>query len=171
VFKTRIKFDGKKVTLKAFGVRPLQMLQLGRAGLAHVKQRVAQGVGLEDSPMRPLKQYRRIVGRSGKVVNLGPVRGYPGRKLKAGKRDIRDLNFTGAMLENLSVRNASENEVRIGFTTKLARQKALANQQREPWLGWSASDSKAVVDKAQQVFKNSVQQYFKEAKRQFRRAA
>lgn len=171
MLKVRFKFDGKRVTLKGFGTRPAQMLQLGRAGLLSVKGRVARGVGLEDSPMKPLKRYRRIVRRDGSALNLGPDRGYLGRKIKAGKKPIRDLNFTGAMLDNLSVRSASQNDVRIGFTTKIARQKALANQQREPWLGWSTSDADTVTKKAQQVFKNSVSQYFNELKQRFRRAA
>lgn len=171
MFKTRIKFDGKRVTLKEFGVKPLQMLQLGRAGLAAVKGRVAQGVGLEDGPMKPLKQYRRLARADKRVVVIGPERGYPGYKRKLGKKPIRDLNLTGAMLDNLSVRSATANEVRIGFTTKLARQKALANQQREPWLGWSKSDTEKVAEKAQQVFKNSVSQYFREVKSRFRKAA
>lgn len=171
MLKVRFKFDGKRVTLKGFGLKPTQMLQLGRAGLASVKGRVARGIGLEDSPMAPLKRYRRIVRKNGSVLNLGPERGYPGRKIRDGKKPIRDLNFTGAMLDNLSVRSASDKDVRIGFTTKLARQKALANQQREPWLGWSTADAETVQKKAQQVFKSPVQQYFNELKRRFRKAA
>lgn len=172
MFKLRIQYEGRRVTIKSFGIRPLQMLRLGSFGLKQVKARVAQGIGLDDAPMPPLKRAWVRRGVKGKYVIIAGARGYFARKLRRGGKPIRDLRFTGAMLDNLSVRSATANEVRIGFTTKLAREKALANQRIAPWLGWSDTDAPAVQERARLVLRQEIQSvYFPELKRRFRRAA
>lgn len=147
----RIKFQGRKVRIKGFGIRPLKMLQLGAAALAIVKARVARGQDINDTPMPGLSES------------------YGKRKRRRFSRDLRDLRLTGAMLDNLTVRSATENQVRIAFTKALERQKALSNQQRTPWLGWSPNDTREIEDAAQRIFKTEVEAYFRELKRQFSR--
>ena len=155
MISVRIKFQGRKVRIKGFGIRPLQMLRLGGIGLASVKERVARGLNIDDQAMPPLK------------------RSYAVRKNReiGGGRQIRDLRLTGSMLNNLTVRSATENSVRIALTRQADRQKALRNQQISPWLGWSPSDIQAVEEAARRVFQTEAAAYFREIKRRFRRAA
>lgn len=166
----KIKFNGKKVRIKEYGIKPLQMLRIGQAGLDHLKKRVSFGIGLDDTAMPPLKIGRTFKLKDGRIQKVGAERGYIGYKKKHGGKAIRDLRLTGAMLDNLSVRSATANQVRIGFTTKLARQKAASNQRIAPWLGWSDSDiEQGIVPKAKQLFKADVSNYFQQVKRSFRK--
>lgn len=155
MISVRIKFQGRKVRIKGFGIRPLQMLRLGGIGLAAVKARVARGLNIDDQAMPPLKKRYAIQ----KNKQIG------------GGRQVRDLRLTGSMLNNLTVRSATENQVRIALTRQADRQKALRNQQISPWLGWSPADIQAVEAAARRIFQTEVAAYFREIKQRFRRAA
>lgn len=149
---TKIEWRGKKVRLEGLGLQKYQMLELGQFGLDTVKARVARGIGANDTRMKPLK------------------RGYAIQKTKAGHGNIRNLSFSGAMIDNLTVRFASAEQVKIALTARLARIKGLANERKDSWLQWSEADQKKIIAKAIELFKVNVTQ-FEKALKQFRRAA
>lgn len=131
----------------------LQMGQLAAAGLKSVKDRVQKGIGANDAPMPPLK------------------RGYAIHKTKLGKGNRRNLTLTGAMLDNLTVRSATDREAKISLTKRLERLKALANQQKAPWLGWSPNDARNVTARAAQIFRVEVVPRVAQSLRALKRAA
>jgi hypothetical protein len=165
----RIKWNGGKVRLLGFGMQKYQMLKIGQAGLDDLKARVREGLGVNDAPMPPLKERR--VTRLGNVVVLGADRGYKGFKAKIGKKPIRDLTLTGRMLANLSVRSASAEQVKIGLTSAKERQKALANERRAEWLGWSPRNIEVVMKEARRLFKLNVAALAQTLRGRTRRAA
>jgi hypothetical protein len=124
---------GRGVSLSAF-----QMQRLADVGLRSVKARAVAGIGSDDAAMPGLKT------------------GYARQKQRKGGVPVRDLTLTGDMLKNLTVRTASESGAKIAFTASLARTKALANEQRYPWLGWSAGDVRKIVAEAQKMLRDSV---------------
>lgn len=140
MIKVKIKFAGKKITLRgtdtlAPGFDARRHAQLGQIGLRSLRKRVSKGVGADDTPMPPLKENYR--------------------KWKRGKK-IRDLWLTGKMLLNLSVRWASDRQVNIALTTKKDRTKALMNQRRARWLAWSPNDQRVIVKAAKEMFHQDV---------------
>lgn len=140
MIKVKIKFAGKKITLRgtdtiAPGFRAREMAQLGQIGLRSIRKRVSKGVGADDTPMPPLTP------------------GY--KKWKRGAK-IRNLWLTGKMLLNLSVRWASDNQVNVALTTKKDRTKALMNQRRARWLAWSPNDQRVIVKAAKEMFHQDV---------------
>lgn len=116
----------------------LQMGQIGAAGLKAFKERVGRAIGVDDAPAKPLtKRYARF-------------------KSKHGKGNRRNLQFTGDMLNNLTIRSATERQVRVAFTKTKERQKALANQRRSEFMPWAQSDSETVFEVARRIFKEEV---------------
>lgn len=150
MIQTKITWQGKKVRLGGYGFTKYQMLQLGQFGLNDLKARVERGLGADDSKMKPLN------------------RGYAIQKTKAGKGNVRNMLFTGAMLDNLSIRYADAQQVKISLTARLQRVKASANEKLQPWLQWSDSNQKKIIEKAQESFKQNVEQ-FQKAVRSFRK--
>lgn len=124
----------KQIRVDHLTFRQFQMLKLGTVGVAAVKNRLAAGLGPEDSPAKPLTKRYAI---------------YKAKRLK--RRAIRDLRLTGAMLRNLSVRTVSENRARAGLTARRERLKALANTRREPWLVFSPRNRAAVVEAGRRI--------------------
>lgn len=133
-----VKTDtGAKFRIGAAGWTPgtQAMYGLGQFGIDLIKARVKRGVGSDDNAMKPLRVNFRKDGSE--------KRGYKWRKQKAGLSGIRDLtglNSTDHMLDNLTVRYASETETRMDFTKTTARVKARANEKLDPWFGWSLMD-------------------------------
>lgn len=148
----RIKYDGGKVRLLGVGFQKYQMLRLGSLALKDLKRRVQEGKGVNDEPMPPLKVQQVRPGS----VTASLERGYPRLKRRRGRKPIRDLTLTGAMLANLTIRSASPNEVKFGLTKQKEREKALANERRYPWLGWSPSNVNTVMKEAEKMFKVQV---------------
>jgi hypothetical protein len=74
------------------------------------------------------------------------------------KKDIRFRSSGGGahMLDNFTVRSASESTVRMDLTQQWARDRARANEQRSPWFGFSPNDVRAITLMAQQIFKAMV---------------
>jgi hypothetical protein len=86
--------------------------------------------------------------------------GYAGWKAEHGLRPIRDMWGSGKegghMLDNFTVRSASESSVRLAFTQNKARARALSNERRTPFLSWSDSDVAKIMDRAAAMFKEEV---------------
>lgn len=140
--KVKIKFSGKKITLRgtgtmAPGFEARDHARLGQVGLRSLRKRVALGVGANDTPMPPL------------------TAGY--KKWKRGAK-IRNLWLSGKMMLNLSVRWASDRQVLIALTTAKERTKAWSNQQISEWLAWSPDDQRVIMKEAEKIFHYQVKQ-------------
>lgn len=168
---TKIKYSGRKVTLRGFGFGRYQHLALAKVGLASVKLRVRAAIGADDRPMPglqlPWSEDAVYITKKGKRITYTRKHvGYRAMKAKRGGRPVRDLwgvKTPGLkqgphMMDNLSIRWASATQSKIAFTTRLARKKGLRNQQRARWLAWSPNDQKVVMAKAQKLFKAEVTQ-------------
>jgi hypothetical protein len=180
---TRISFNGSKIRLIGFGIQRYQMALLGQIALDSIKVRVAKGIGSDDVPMKPLveryQRWKQKIGLApirdlhgpGKTSYMGRV--YEGRKRFEAAAAVRGPNgrlystvktfigFRSAgggahMLDNLTVRSASESSVRMDITAQWARDRARANEQRAPWFGFSPNDVRTIALAAQQMFKAQV---------------
>jgi hypothetical protein len=152
VFKTTIKSQLRPIRIKGPSFSAQQMALLGTEGLRSVKERVTRGIGADDSQMPALSNHWITVLRPHKM-KLMP---YQWWKSQHGLEPIRNLTGDGSqgghMLDNLSVRSASATQTKIALTSTKARIKALANEQRSPWLWWSENDQKRILARAAQVF-------------------
>lgn len=132
-------------------LRKIQMDKVGNFALQTVIARAKRGIGSDDSPMPPLKGSNVSVfnARVNGKPTFKAVSGYAQWKSKHGLQPDRDLvgdgKQGGHMLDNPSVRKASETEVRIAFTSRSARVKALANEKRVPFFSFSDADQTAIL--------------------------
>lgn len=138
MIKIRVKTSTGKITLAGFGPEKYQMLGWGKFAVNVVKERVRAGIGSDDSPMKDLKPS------------------YAKFKAKTGKIAIRNLTFSGAMLDNLQVRYADPSKVRADITSRLGRIKARTNERRTPWFGFSRSDEKKVFTEGTRLFTGNI---------------
>lgn len=126
-------YQKKQLRLDLLNFKQQQVYELGNVGLAAVKERLAAGRGPDDGPAKPLAEA------------------YKKYKLRRGGSDKRDLKFSGAMLENLKIRVVSERHARAGVTTRKARIRAWANQQREAWLVFSPINLETITEHGRQM--------------------
>lgn len=162
MIQTRIKLSGNVAGLgdgSQFLFQRVQMAKLGEFAINTVKARVARGIGSDDQMMPALTQKR-----SGVIVHGRFVRqrvSYAEWKSQHGLQPIRDMRGTGAdggnMMDNLTVRSASENRVVMALTSRKARAKAIANERRTPFLSFSAKDEAAILEFARQMFATNVE--------------
>lgn len=162
MIQTTVKFDGPRGGLgvnSASLFQKAQMERLGKFAISTIRKRVARGIGSDDSAMPPLSAKHSAVKVHGKFVRQRVP--YSQFKASHGLQPIRDLAGTGKdgghMLDNLSVRSVSETNVRMGFTQNKARQKALSNEKKTPWLGFSDGDERAIIAYAEQMFRSQVE--------------
>lgn len=125
------------------------MRELGDVGVDSVKERVSLGVGSNDAGMPPL-------GGLSVSGDSRQVRRYVAYKRRVTGRSIRDMRLTGQMLDNLQAREAGDNAVSISFSDPKAREKALVNEQRTPWLAFSPGDQEKVFAAAARIFRDAV---------------
>lgn len=129
----------KSLRLDRLNFKQAQMQKIGQAAVDSLKQRLAAAYGPTDAPAKPLK------------------RGYAIYKTKKGLGNRRNLTLTGGMLDNFSLRTVSENRAKARNTTRLGRIKALANQQKEPWVIFSPKNEMRTIKAVQgelQILKN-----------------
>jgi hypothetical protein len=119
-----------------------QMYRLGVFGVAEVLGRVRKAIGPEDGPAKPLKYkyYAKVKSRFG----------------LSNKRDLWGFGRGGHMLDNLKVRTVGTNDVRAGFSTKRARDKAAGNTRIQPFLVFSPSNVRRVSDTALKIFQKEI---------------
>jgi hypothetical protein len=135
-------------------MRRLDMERLGDFAIQTVKRRAMTGLGSDGTPMPPLKSSKRFVARDPK----NPFRflGYAAWKVKVGLHGVRDLVGDGSqgghMWDNLTVRSVTEQLVRMAFTERHQREKALANEQRATFLSFSPADQAKIVGEASRLF-------------------
>jgi hypothetical protein len=136
----KLKFSsGAKLTI--FGDPSLttrQMYQLTQFGVDVIQNRVSRGIGSNDQPMPGLK------------------RGYAIAKTKAGKGNRRNLQYSGEMLANLTVRSVSASQGRADITSAKQRLKARVNEQKSPWFGWSARDLAQISAMSRRLFGENI---------------
>lgn len=136
-------------------MRRLDMERLGNFGIATIRARTAVGIGSDGAPMPALKASRIQTVVTGKLVQFKRV-GYAAWKASKGLMPVRDLIGDGSqgghMWDNFSVRSVSETLVRMAFTKKHQREKALANEQRAPFLSFSPADQIKVAAEASRLF-------------------
>lgn len=139
--------------------RKVQMEKLGNFALGTVIARAKKGIGSDDSAFPPLSGKTSPILHRGKFVRQRL--GYAGWKALHGLNAVRDLVGTGKdgghMLDNPSVRLATEDRVTMSFTSRSARSKALSNERRTPFFSFSAKDEQKILDYAAQMFKAQVQ--------------
>jgi hypothetical protein len=108
-----------------------EMVAIGNVAVDSIKARILRGQTVNDTAARPLsaKYLKRKTQYGGR---------HPGRA------PLRDWYFRGATLRAMAVTSASENSVRVGFTTEQADQIAHRNNLREKQFGASPKDLAAV---------------------------
>lgn len=152
---TKIKVDGRRVKLGGYGFRKYQMFQLGRFAEKTIEERVARGVGSNDSPMPALNKDRKRKLKSGEIRVYSGF-GYQFRKVKRGGNPLRDLRLTGQMLQDFGVKYADADKVRLDVTTRRGRIKARANERRAAWYGFSRFDEEAIKREAMRIFRGNI---------------
>jgi hypothetical protein len=65
------------------------------------------------------------------------------------KRPVRDMTMTGLLVQNFTLRKASNGVIRAENTTRLARLHARRANSYDQMIGFALADSKAVFDEAQ----------------------
>ena len=65
------------------------------------------------------------------------------------KRPVRDMQMTGDLIKNFSLRKAAEGTIRAENTTRLERAKATRAQGYEEMIGFAGSDQSLVLTEAQ----------------------
>ena len=133
-----IKTRGNQIRLLPVAFSRDQMAQIGSFGLEKLKRRVSFGIGSNDAAMPGLQV------------------GYQRLKARRVGSSLRDLKFTGRMLDDLKIQSVSESSVRMDITTALSRIKARTNEQRSPWLSFSPSDEAAIYAEASRQFRGNI---------------
>jgi hypothetical protein len=107
-----------------------QMRGFGVAIIDTMKERLATGVNVLDSPAKPLSK------------------GYAKLKQRRGAAPIRNLRLSGRTIAAMSVLNASSNSVTVGFADAEAFKRALFSQDIDPMFGLSPKNVDTVTGKA-----------------------
>ena len=126
-------YQKRQLRLDLLNFRQRQMYEMGSAGVAAVKARLAAAQGPEDGPAKPLTKRYAIW------------------KTRRGKGNRRNLTFTGDLLRNFQVRTVSENRAKASLSTRKDRIKAWVNQKIEPWVVFSPNNKAAVLEAARRV--------------------
>lgn len=161
----KIQFEGKKIriggTYGALTFATSQMLFIGSFANKTVKDRTRSGVGSDDSVFPPLSNVEKFVRTADGRIRYR-LRGYAAWKAAHGLAPIRDMWGAGTqgghMLDNSTVRYADSNTVKISFTARMARIKALANEKRTPFYSFSGEDTKKIMDYAAKLWQSNVKQ-------------
>ena len=101
---------------------PAQRLELGQVMVDTQKARWAKGINAAGQPAAPLHKTTAKAKRT------------------FGRRPIRDMEMTGLVRQNFSLRKASEVELRAENTTVEARRHARQAQLFEKMIGWAPQD-------------------------------
>ena len=116
------------------------LVRIGAKAIETVTQRCAKGLNVND--------------RAGK--QLSPS--YRARKIALGQPGIRNLMLSGAMLGSMTVVEADQGHVTIGFTRQAELAVAAKNQDRDPFFGLSKNDEGKILQFADRILLNKSQQ-------------
>ena len=137
-------------------VKAEQVKAVAQYGIELQLAQCAAGLGSDGTPMPPLKGSGVAV--FGARVNGRVVfqrQAYAQAKVKLGLQPIRDLRGPGKdghMLDDVRINYLDNKQATISITTRASRVKALANEQRAPWWGWSPASVHFLTQYAAQVY-------------------
>jgi hypothetical protein len=132
-------------------------------GIALQLGQLDAGLGSDGASMPPLKG-------GGTVAFLARVNGratferrsYAGTKIKLGLKPMRDLlgpGIGGHMRNDIRINSLDDRQATIAITTRQSRIKALANEKRAPWWGWSPASVALLTARAAEVYGSSTADY------------
>lgn len=131
---TKATYQRQQLAVQPLTVTREQMARIANYGISLIRARVAQGIGSDDLPMPPLQVK---VSRSGKRYGYAVIKQ---RRGLGTTRNLYGLGTDGHMLDGIRVTYSADDRATIDITTRAGRTKALANEQKSPWYGWSPSD-------------------------------
>lgn len=142
-------------------VKASDIKNLAEYGIQLQREQALSQIGSDGSPMPALK------GGGGKAIFLARVngkarfqyQGYAQWKSKHGLNPVRDLygpGKDGHMLEDIRINYLDDKRAQISITRLPSRQKALANEKRAPWWGWSPDSMGKLAQRAGELFPQSV---------------
>jgi hypothetical protein len=124
-----------------------QIRDLADYGILLQLEQAAKGIGSDGSPMPPLKSgARRFAGRRGGKVAF----------ITKTLRDLYGPGKDGHMLDDLRVNYVDERKATFAITRRSSRIKALANEKRAPWYGWSPASMRKLRERSAQIFGTGV---------------
>ena len=126
----------KPKKLEALAFTRADLVRIGAKAIESVTKRVALGLNEQDRTMKPLSAS------------------YRAKKVKMGQPGIRNMMLSGSMLGALTVVEADNNHVTVGFTRQAELAKASKNQDRSDWFGLSKSDEAKVMFFAGRILAN-----------------
>lgn len=128
-----------------------QIKQLAEYGIQLQKDQCAKGIGSDGAPMPPLKPRVQFAGRTnGKVSFI------------AGGKTLRNLygpGIDGHMLDDIRINYLDDKRASYAITRRSSRIKALANEQKAPWWGWSPESVEKLQGMASELFETGVAEY------------
>ena len=111
-----------------------QLISIGQVMVQAQKDRWAAGINAEGQPARPLHP----------VTAKG--------KRTYGKKPIRDMDMTGLVRNNFSLRRAENNSIRAENTTREARRHARQAQSFESMIGLAPQDEAIIFAHAYRAY-------------------
>ncbi len=144
-------------------VRAEMVKDLADYGIALQLGQCAAGLGSDGAPMPGLKNGGRAVF-AGRVNGRATFvrQGYPAAKVKLGLQPIRDLRgpgIGGHMLDDVRINYLDDTKATFAITTRMGRTKALANEQRAQWWGWSPASYVLLIIRAAEIFNAGTADY------------
>jgi hypothetical protein len=115
--------------------------KIGAEAIRLITRRVTRGMNLSDRPAKALSAS------------------WKKHKTKRGKKPIRDLQDSGAMLNALTIIEVGDAEVTIGFTRLEENKKALSHQAREAWFGLSRHDEQMLSSFVSRLFAAKIKKF------------
>ena len=124
------------------------MVKLGTVAVAGVKNRLGAARNLSDAPSKPLSK-RYAIRKSRNLARGGFRRTGPG----SGRKNVRDLRFTGNMLRNFQVRTVTSRRALARNSAPKDRIKAKSNQGIERWVGYSPQNVRDTTKAGELIIK------------------
>jgi hypothetical protein len=85
---------------------------------------------------------------------------YKRRKIREGRRGVRDMRRTGKTLaaKNVIATDETDSEVSatVGIKGSAEFRKALFSQNADPWFGLTAAEEKTVYQRAEDIFEENI---------------
>ena len=127
----------RRVRLQLWWLTDAEQRELGQFAVETMQKRIRSGIALNDQPAPPLSAP------------------YAKAKQRRGIPPLRNLTYTGALLNNMQVIETGE-RIRIGFPDPKQAIKAGVNQDRVPMIGLSRFDQQQIVAKHDELLARSV---------------
>jgi hypothetical protein len=144
-----------RITHARFTLSPFSsenMHELGNAVLKSVKDRIHKGLDINDAPAKPLKPTTHI-DKNGSLAAFIP---YPLQKERKGKQPIRDLTFTGGLMNSLQVVSASEDRAVIASNNPVKDKVLHANTRISKQFGLSPTDKEVMQKKVRALLERNI---------------